>query len=281
MEVPQLADCFPSGYLTFMRSNEVRADLVVPMRGSSGVVLAIVETELGAWASTLEAVTSAALGGDLLAIRTYATTYRDLVRFVHLQLDPKLEHPEASRVALREATVAPMRSRTPHGKGIGVGIALWVVSVIRDVLPNDDPLLMPTGWPHALRQDLDREKVELFDRLVDTIVDRELAGFPLDEIQAVFDLNATELAGLFGVERQAISQWRERGTPPARRAKVTTVAEVATILRQRLRPGSVPGVVRKPADAYGHRSMLEMIAQDDQDDLLAITKRSFDWTTTA
>lgn len=264
-----------------MKTEEFDADLLIQMRGSSSDVVAVFEAKLSSWASTLEAVTPPALEGDLLAIRRYATTYRDLVHYVHLQFDPQSLHPEAPRVALREATVAPMRSRAPHGKGLGVGIACWVVAVIRDVLPNEDPLLFPRSWSRALRGDLDLGKLDLFDRLVDAMVDRQLAGDPLDEIQTAFDLNATELAGLFRVERQAISQWRERGTPPGRRAKVTTVAEIATILRHRLRPASVPGVVRKPADAYGQRNMLEMIANDEQEELLAITKRSFDWATTA
>lgn len=264
-----------------MKTDDSSPDLLARMRGSPRDVAAVFETKLNSWASSLEAVTTAALGGDLLAIRSYATAYRDLVRFVHLQFDPESLHPEAFRVALREATVAPLRSRAPHDKGLGVGIASWVVAVVRDVLPNEEPLLFPKSWSRPLQKELDREKLDIFDRLVDAIVDRQLAGDPLDEIQAAFDLTATELASLFGVERQAISQWRDRGTPPARRAKVTTVAEIATILRHRLRPAAVPGVVRKPAEAYGQRTMLEMIANDKQEELLAMTKRSFDWATTA
>jgi DNA-binding transcriptional regulator YdaS (Cro superfamily) len=251
------------------------------MRGSTRDVLAVCETQLGSWASTLEAVTPDALRGDLLAIRSYATAYHDLVRFVHLAFDPDLRYPEGSLVALREATVAPLRSRAPQDTGIGIGIVCWVVASVRDVLPDEKPLVFPKSWPHALGAEVDRAKLDLFDRLVDALVDRQLAGDPLDEIQAVFDLNATDLAGLFGVERQAVSQWRARGIPSARRAKVTTVAEIATILRHRLRPANIPGVVRKSADAYGHRNMLEMIADDEQDELLAVTKRSFDWATTA
>lgn len=265
-----------------MTNEEGDADLVVRLRGSTREVVAVCATQLSSWVSTLDAVTRAALRGDQLAIRSYATAYHDLVRRVHVAFDPDQRHPEGSRVALREATIAPLRSRAPLDAGIGVGIACWVVASVRDVLPGEEPLVFPKSWPHALRaEDVDRSELQLFDRLVDAMVDRQLAGDPLDEIQAVFDLSATDLAGLFGVERQAISQWRQRGTPPARRAKVATVAEIATILRHRLRRGSVPGVVRKQADAYGRRNMLEMIAADEQDELLAVTQRSFDWATTA
>ncbi len=265
-----------------MEREEASADLVTRMRGSTRDVLAACDAGLSPWVSTFDAVTPAALRGDLLAIRSYATAYHDLVRTVHLAFDPDLRHPEGSCMPLREATVAPLRCRAPHDTGIGVGIVCWVVASVRDMLPDEKPLLFPGGWPHALGAErVDRSKLELFDCRVDAMVARQVAGDPLDEIQAVFELNATDLAGLFGVERQAISQWRQRGTPPARRAKVTTVAEIATILRHRLRSGNVPGVVRKPADAYGHRNMLEMIADDEQDELLAVTNRSFDWATTA
>ena len=259
----------------------VNVGLHARMRGSMRDVLAVCETDLATRVSGLDAVTLAAVRGDLTAIRSYATIYVDLVRDVHVAFDPDLHHPEGSLVALREATVAPLRSRAPHDKGIGIGIACWVVASFRDVLADERPLVFPRSWPHALARDVDGAKWDVFDRLVDAIVDRQIARDPLDEIQAIFDLTATDLAALFGVERQAISQWRERGIPSARQAKATTVAEIARILRHRLRPASVPGVVRKSAVAYGHRSMLEMIAADDHHELLEVTRRSFDWATTA
>ena len=46
----------------------------------------------------------------------------------------------------------------------------------------------------------------------------------LDPIAETLELNETELARLFGVSRQAVGQWRERGVPSNRMAKVTTAA---------------------------------------------------------
>jgi hypothetical protein len=51
-------------------------------------------------------------------------------------------------------------------------------------------------------------------------------------------------------------------------------------LRHRLRPERIPGVARRPADAYGGLSMLEMIERDRQDELQAEIRRSFDWAST-
>jgi hypothetical protein len=99
----------------------------------------------------------------------------------------------------------------------------------------------------------------------------------LDPIAETFELSETELGRLFGVSRQAVGQWRERGVPSNRKAKVATVAAIADLLGHRLKPERIPGIARRPADAYGGLSMLEMIERDRQDELQAEIRRSFDW----
>ena len=99
----------------------------------------------------------------------------------------------------------------------------------------------------------------------------------LDPIAETFELNETELGRLFGVSRQAVGQWRERGVPSNRMAKVATVASIGDLLAHRLKPERIPGIARRPADAYGGLSMLEMIERDRQDELQAEVRRSFDW----
>jgi DNA-binding transcriptional regulator YdaS (Cro superfamily) len=102
----------------------------------------------------------------------------------------------------------------------------------------------------------------------------------LDPIAETLELTETELGRLFGVSRQAVGQWRERGVPSNRVAKVATVAAIGDLLRHRLRPERTPGIARRPADAYGGLSMLEMIERDRQDELQAEVRRSFDWGST-
>jgi hypothetical protein len=102
----------------------------------------------------------------------------------------------------------------------------------------------------------------------------------LDPIAETFELSETELGRLFGVSRQAVGQWRDRGVPSNRMAKVTTVAAIGDLLRHRLKPERIPGIARRPASAYGGLSMLEMIERDRQDQLQAQVRQSFDWAAT-
>jgi hypothetical protein len=99
----------------------------------------------------------------------------------------------------------------------------------------------------------------------------------LDPIAETFGLSETELAGLFGVRRQAIGQWRERGIPSARQAKAATIAATAELLTRQLKAERIPGIVRKPAAAYGGLSAIEMIERDRHAELQEIVRRSFDW----
>ena len=63
-------------------------------------------------------------------------------------------------------------------------------------------------------------------------------------------------------------------------AKLATVAAICDLLRHRLKPERIPGIARRPAQAYGGLSMLEMIERDRQDELQAEIRRSFDWGAT-
>ena len=102
----------------------------------------------------------------------------------------------------------------------------------------------------------------------------------LDPVAETLELSETELGRLFGVSRQAVGQWRDRGVPSNRMAKLATVA-ICDLLHHRLKPERIPGIARRPAAAYGGLSMLEMIERDRQDELQAKIRRSFDWGATA
>jgi hypothetical protein len=99
----------------------------------------------------------------------------------------------------------------------------------------------------------------------------------LDQIAGTLGVTDTELGRLFGVRRQAIGQWRDRGIPAARQAKAATLAATAELLRRQLKTERIPGIVRKPARAYGGLSALEMIERDRHVELQEIVRRSFDW----
>src|SRR5262249_6327815 len=99
----------------------------------------------------------------------------------------------------------------------------------------------------------------------------------LDPIADTLELTETELGRLFGVSRQAVGQWRDRGVPSNRMAKAATVAAICDLLHHLLKAERIPGIARRPAAAYGGLAMLEMIERDRQDELQARVRRSFDW----
>lgn len=103
----------------------------------------------------------------------------------------------------------------------------------------------------------------------------------LPRIAKVFGLSHTELGRLFGVSRQAVSQWIDEETPPARLAKALAIVQLADVLALHLIPDRIPGIVRTPADAYGGRTMLQMIGEDRHVELLDLVRASFDWGVTA
>jgi transcriptional regulator with XRE-family HTH domain len=104
---------------------------------------------------------------------------------------------------------------------------------------------------------------------------------PLKRLMQAFDLSKTELAALFGVRRQAVDQWLERGVPGDRQEKLGTLLAIADLLERKLKPGRLPGVARRPADAYDGKTMLELIAADGHRGLLDQVRASFDWASAA
>ena len=162
-------------------------------------------------------------------------------------------------------------------KGPGTGVALDLLARARALVPGVEPLLLPAASSFPRLDDPDA--LLRFTRLVAQELQVEQSD--LERAQAVFGLSVTELAGLFGVTRQAASLWLADGPPAARRAKAATVAAIADILARRLKPARIGGIARKQTDAYGGRSMLDLIAADEHEWLLESVRRSFDYATTA
>jgi hypothetical protein len=155
--------------------------------------------------------------------------------------------------------------------GPGPGAAVFLLGELRAAVAGLEQLPVPGGpLPHW---DVDEAALARFSRAVlDASAERELA-----RIIRVFGLSITETGKLFGVRRQAVSQWLDDGVPPARASKVTVVARIADLLERMLVADRIPGIARTPADAYGGRTMLEMVADDRHEDLLRTITASFDW----
>jgi len=239
------------------------------------------DTVLATWVTALDATLEDAIRGDRLAARSYATTYIALVDFLSERIPAELDEQRwLARVARRQAVSLPFRSCLVEGR-VGLSVALTLISDLRHMSPGVPDLAWQPDCitPLSSRFEIDDRGVQEFERIVDRVVDGSVS--PLEEVVEVFDLSYTDTGRLFGVTRQAVSHWLVEGIPADRTSKVTTIAQIGSILRHYLVPERIPGIARKPASAYSGRSMLEMIAEDDHLELLEITRRSFDWASTA
>ena len=104
---------------------------------------------------------------------------------------------------------------------------------------------------------------------------------PLDRVASVLGLSRTELAHLFGVRRQAIEQWEARGVPGERQEKLATLDAIVDLLTAKLKADRIPGVVRRPAAAYGDKSILEAITAGNEALVLVELRNAFDWAAAA
>lgn len=104
---------------------------------------------------------------------------------------------------------------------------------------------------------------------------------PLRRVMATLNLSTTDIANLMGVTRQAVDKWLVVGPPKERLDKIGAMVEISEILGLRLREGLPAVVARRKADAYGGRTMLELIADDEHDWLLESIKNSFNFVQVA
>jgi len=239
----------------------------------------------------LDRLIPAAVGGSEAAARRYAVGWRTLsealLRAIRAERPDVIASTDHGRLVVIDAngSVSPASERlldylalqAPFSPwvarfGPGRGAGVFLLNELRAAVAGLEPL-PPAGSPLP-HWDVDEVALARFARTVlDAAAEPELA-----RIQRVFGLGVTETAGLFGVSRQAVSQWIDNGVPAARAAKVTSVARAADLLDRMLVPDRIPGIARTAAPVYDGRSMLEMIEQDRHEELLAIVTASFDWS---
>ena len=128
------------------------------------------------------------------------------------------------------------------------------------------------------RRDIDEHRFSWFLKAMAAVEHEQRSVSPLRRAMLTLDLSSSDIADLMGVKRQAVDKWLLAGAPTDRMGKIGALAELADILQYRLRDGMPPVVVRRSADAYGGRTMLEVIAQGDHEWLLRSTKESFDYS---
>ena len=162
-----------------------------------------------------------------------------------------------------------------HGRGLG--IALTLIEDVRRAEAGLTPLPEPpSGFPD-LGPDADLDR---YRRLVGFALRGE--ALPLDRVQEIFGLSRTDTAQVFGVSRQAVQQWHDRGVPETHLERLDRLLLRAwRLLERKLKPGQVPLVARRPAAAYGGKSLLDMVAAGRDRDVHGGLETALDWSATA
>ena len=204
-----------------------------------------------------------AVRGDEAAARRYARAWRGLVRDVVGARDVP---PAALAILDQLALTAPF---APSG---AIEALVSAASGIIDGVPFSPVDADPAALPDALAY-------QRFSRVV--LLEVSGAGTGLERLMAAWQLSITDVARLFGVARQAVQQWLDDGVPPARQPKLATILRVADLFDRNLLPDRVPAVVRTPSRAYGNRSILQAVADDDHEAVREAVERSFDWASSA
>jgi len=214
-------------------------------------------------------------GGDRTVVRRYWVFVHEAAQA--LTALPALNPgalPPASVVyeLLRRDTVeVPWVAPSPDGLG--------VVTVLVDRLRG-----FTAGLPQECvkaHPDISTRRFDWFLRSMAEVEYEQERSSPLRRAMTTLGLSSSDVAGLMDVTRQAVDKWLLAGPPVERLGKVGTIAEVADILRYRLRDGMPAVVARRPAEAYDGRTMLELIATDEHERLLRSVRESFDYSRVA
>lgn len=110
----------------------------------------------------------------------------------------------------------------------------------------------------------------------------ELTRAGLRRVTETLDLRNGDLAHLIGAESEVVDSWLASDLPPPRwMPKIATIIKIADMLRKELREGHPRIVVRKPAEAYGNLTMLDLIATNQHEWLAQDLEEMFEYSTTA
>lgn len=257
---------------------------------------AVRELDGGSLLPSLSSRLALALAGSDEATREYVTCFRELalrvldeahrarpdivvrtdegeLAIIDVKGAPRRAPVEVLETTSADAPFGPWTSRFP----LEEAVALELASRVRQLIG----LHALEPGEAGLGTAIDDVAAERFLRRVRFHLSHPNDEHPLRRLMEAFDLSKTELGSLFGVRRQAIDQWLERGVPAERQDKLQTLLAVVDLLERKLKPGRLPGVARRPAEAYGGKTMLGLIAADRHRELLEQVRASFDWATAA
>ncbi|MCB1686280.1 MAG: hypothetical protein R3E82_05755 [Pseudomonadales bacterium] len=108
-------------------------------------------------------------------------------------------------------------------------------------------------------------------------LDRHRNADALKRVLAVWDLNQTDAARIFGVSRQAISKWFDQGVPADRAANIADLAAATDLLVHHLKRDRIPGIVRRPAPALDGSTLLALLERQAYSAVLAACRGMFEF----
>jgi len=100
----------------------------------------------------------------------------------------------------------------------------------------------------------------------------------LDETRRILGLSQHEMADLFHIRQPSLAEWHSRGVPPARRASVGRLYDLARTLDAKIIATRIPEIVRTPDAWLDHRSMLEVIRAEGVAPIYDYLARLFSYT---
>ena len=224
----------------------------------------------------LDVALAAALAGSPDSTREYVVLWRRLAARLLAGAQTVSPNGQVELILVEDASTQAPFGGFASAYGLGQGAALELTSHIRELLG----LRGLAAQPHAEPEAFDELAIRRFLTRARMVLN-QLSGDELSRLMNSFQLSKTDLAKLFGVRRQAIDGWLNKGVPAERQEKLHALVVLADLLERALKPGRLPGVARTPADAYGGLTMLEMIRQDRHWELLELVRQSFAWSTAA
>ena len=106
-------------------------------------------------------------------------------------------------------------------------------------------------------------------------LDRRRASRSFARTIEVWGLSQAEAARLFGVSRQAIGKWLYQGIPSERARAISDLAAATDLLVRYLKRDRIPAVVRRPIQALGEVSLMDLLARGETRALLAACRGMF------
>ena len=107
-----------------------------------------------------------------------------------------------------------------------------------------------------------RDDSEWLDAFIASL-DRHRAVDAFSRTTETWGLSQAEAARLFGVSRQAIGKWRQRGVPPERARAVADLAAATDLLLHHLKRDRIPAVVRRPIPVLDGASLVDLLKRGD------------------